>query len=162
NTSTVFGAVTLQLPLGFYELHLLPAGFPTSTDGHAPRQIFGLVVTGARNYGLVTMERGALVTGSVIGPNGPVNTADIDVLTASGYKIWTSKDNTDAAGTFHVTVPLGTYRFTAQPPQGTGLAGGATGFVQITGNTSLPAISVQPGVNLVLQVSDASGPCANA
>src|SRR5262249_8119058 len=144
NTSTVLGAVSLQLPFGFYELHLLPAGFPTSTDGHAPRQIFGLVVTGPRNYGLVTMERGALVTGSVIGPSGPVSTADMDVLMPSGYKIWTTKDNTDAAGTFRVTIPLGTYRFTAQPPQGSGLAGKSTGLVQITGNTALPPINVQP------------------
>jgi hypothetical protein len=83
-------------------------------------------------------------------------------LTPSGYKLWTSKDNTDAAGTFRVTIPLGTYRFTAQPPAGSGLAGATTALVQITGNTALPPIHVAPGVNLVLQVADANGPCANA
>jgi len=72
------------------------------------------------------------------------------------------QDNTDATGAFHVTIPLGTYRFTTQPPPGSGLAGATTGLIQITGNTSLPPIIVHTGINLVLQLSDVNGPCANA
>src|SRR5262249_39298968 len=144
DVTSVFGSVTLSLPtLVVVNLELVPP----STDAHMPTMIYGLItVPGPTNYGLIPLQRAVFVSGSVLGPSGPVASADMDFYDADNHKLFTPKDNTDGAGAFSVRVPVGTYRITAQPPVASGLVGAQLTGVAISANANVGVLNVQPGV----------------
>src|SRR5262249_11677813 len=57
-------------------------------------------------------------------------------------------DHTNAAGSFTVRVPPGTYRVTAQPPVATGLACAQLTSIAIAGTSNIPTLNVSPGLLL--------------
>lgn len=158
--TTVFGAFSLLLPPGIFDFEF----YPPNGNAHAPKQAFGVIVTpGPMSIGQVRMQRAVFVSGTVVGPAGPVFGADIDVFTLDGEKLWTPNgDDTDATGLFVVPVPAGTYIFTAEPPVASGLVGVHTGPITVTISSSIGSLNVQPGFTLAGRVLGPNGPEAGA
>lgn len=159
-SAPVTGGFSLLLPIGVYQIDIIP---PVG-NLHAARQILGLIVLGPRNLGLVTLQNGALLTGTVNGPSGAVANADIDVYTAGNDKLFTPNDNTTAFGTFSLVVPLGTsYSVRVDPLSGSGLVGARTAVFSFPTSTNLGVINLAAGVPLDLTVLDAANnPVAGA
>src|SRR4029077_2434788 len=111
DVTNVLGAVTLSLPAFVaVDLELVP----TSTDAHMPTMVFGAIsLPQPTAFGQIRIDRAVFVSGTVLGPAGPVADADMDFFDAGNHKIFTPKDNSNAAGVFSVRVPVGTYRVTA-------------------------------------------------
>lgn len=157
NDTTAFGAFSLVLPVGSYDIAFeAPAVLP-----RASKLLYGVIVIGQRSMGTIPMDRAVVMSGTVTGPSGPVSGADIDVYTLDGYKLFTPSDKTNATGLFAVNVPAGSYRVTVQPPQGSNLAGRAVPAT-VAASGSIGSIAVQAGCNMVLQVSGPNGPEVNA
>jgi hypothetical protein len=159
DVTDALGNVTLSLPGPVavdFELT------PSATDTHMPTQVFGAIsINQPTNYGQVRIPPAVFVSGTVVGPGGPVNGADLDFYDASNHKLFTPHDHTNAAGSFTVRVPPGTYRVTAQPPVATGLACGEIASIPITATTTMPAINVLPGVLLSGHILGPAGAEAN-
>src|SRR5262249_31406977 len=85
----------------------------------------------------------------------------MDFYDAANHKLFTPKDNTNAAGVFSVRVPAGTYRVTAQPAAATGLTGGEIPSVAIAASGNIGTINVQSGVLLSGHLFGPAGAEAN-
>src|SRR5262245_14669049 len=157
-TTGTLGNFTLQLPLGVQRLEFDP---PTG-NAHASRVKHSVLVLGTTNLGTVGLKPAITLTGTVTGPGGPVGNCDVDVETAEGMKVFTLHDNTNASGVFSVRVPAGTYRFRVDPPPTSGLYGTRTATQVFTVSTTVPAITLQAGVSLQLDVTGPNGPEVDA
>jgi len=159
DVTDVFGGVTLSLP-GFVVVDIDLT--PTSTDPHMPTQVFGVIsLPHPTAFGLIGIKSALFVSGNVLGPGGPVAGADMDFYDAANHKLFTPKDNTNAAGVFSVRVPAGTYRVTTQPAPATGLTCGEIPSVTITANGNIGTINVQSGVLLSGHLLGPAGAEAN-
>ena len=160
--TNTLGAFNFLLPFGLYQLELLPAaGSP-----YAAREVFGIpVIDYNYSLGLVPLDPGVILSGSVRGPTGlAVAGADIDVITANGHKIYTPNDNTSATGAFSVVVPTGgTYSVQVDPLVASNLYGATSAPVVVNASTNAGIITVPSGVPATITVIDALGaPVANA
>ncbi len=154
------GAFNVVVPFGLYQVEIIqPLG-----NLHAAKQLLGLpIITAGYNLGLIGLERGFTVTGTVLSPSGPVGNSDTDMFTADGYKLYTPNDNTNAAGVFSVVIPAGTYQFRVDPQVIYGVVGARTANITISANTALPTVNLAAGVPLTLNVTDFNGaPVGNA
>jgi len=115
--------------------------------------------TGALALGDVQLPPGALVFGHVQRSNGTaVNGADLDfVKLAGGNSVFVPDDNTDAGGNFAVVVPVGLYDVEFCPRTADALASKRLMSVNITGQTTLPTVVLDPGQQLFGTVLDAHG-----
>ncbi|MBI5361733.1 MAG: carboxypeptidase regulatory-like domain-containing protein [Planctomycetes bacterium] len=83
-----------------------------------------LDLTNDTNLGTVTLQQGYSVSTIVRNPsNIGINNVDLDVIdVATGVKLFTPNDNTNATGLVTVVVPAGNYFFDYFPPVATHLA----------------------------------------
>jgi hypothetical protein len=151
------GAFSLLLPIGCFDLTFSP---PTG-NAHAGRIRHGLIVIGPQSLGAIQLQPAVFVSGTVLGPAGPVPSTDIDVLTSDGYKLFTPHDNTDAAGNFSVAVPAGTYRVSLQPPVAAGVTGFRTAAQTFNISGSVGTIHLATGAALNLTILGPGGPVAD-
>jgi hypothetical protein len=149
------GAFSVALPNGLYQFDFVPpAGSP-----HAARQLFGVpVVSQSVGMGIVGLSQAAAISGTVLGPNGPVLGADIDLYDTLGHKLFTPNDNTTLTGAFSLMVPLGgTYQVRVDPPVVSGLVGFRSAPVSVTALTSIGPIQLAAGIPVVLDLFDSLG-----
>ena len=72
----------------------------------------------------------------MMGPSGPVQNADFDVVdVVTDLELFTPGDNTDASGFFDFVVPAGLFNFEVCPPAGALLVGAELENVTITGGS---------------------------
>jgi uncharacterized membrane protein len=160
--TNTLGAFNILLPFGIYQLELLPAlGAP-----YAAREVFGIpVIDYSYSLGLVPMDPGVALSGTVRGPTGlAVAGADIDVYTSNGHKLYTPNDNTTPTGTFSVMVPTGgTYTVQVDPLVASNLIGATSAPVVVNAATNAGIITVASGVPATITVLDVfGGPAAKA
>jgi len=148
------GAFSLLLPVGCFDLTFNPP----NGNAHAGRIRRGVIIVGAQSLGAIQLQPAVFVSGTVLGPAGPVQSTDIDVLTTDGYKLYTPGDNTDAAGHFSVAVPAGTYRLSFQPPVAAGVAGFRTPALTFNASSSVGTVNLATGVALNLTMVGPGGP----
>ncbi len=100
------------------------------------------------------------VTGTVQDPGAlgveNVNVDFIDRATGQNIPI-ASGDTTNASGQFAVDVPNGSYDITYSPPLTAGLAGAEQLNVTISGDTTLPTVTLPLGYQVSLQAVDVAG-----
>ncbi len=158
DTANTFGAFSVLVPVGMWDVDFEPPAGNT----HVGRRKYGVVVGGPLALGQVKVKNGALVSGVVNGPTGPVAGADIDILDSNGSKLFSPRDITDAAGAFSIAVPTGSgYRIRVEPPTSAKLVGKLTAPVSVSGATSLGTIALAFGAP-VRGVATGAGPEANA
>jgi len=126
-----------------------------------------VVTTGTTNLGVLPLEPGALLTGQIVRlANGtPVVNVDTDIdRSATGERVFTPGDNTDANGIFQVIAPLEPVDFTVEPGVPLRLVGLLLEGIPIAGDTNLGALPLEPGALLtgaVVRASDGT-PVAGA
>ncbi len=158
DTANTFGVFSVLVPVGMWDIDFEP---PVGNT-HVGRRKYGVVVAGPSALGQVKVKNGALVSGVVSGPSGPVAGADIDILDSTGAKLFSPRDITDAAGAFSIAVPTGGgYRIRVEPPTNAKLVGKLSAPVSVAGATSLGTIALAPGAAVRGFVTGA-GPEANA
>jgi len=145
------GFFTLVVPSGTYDVIFLPPG-----SSLVPKRIQNVTVVLSLNLGVVTLQDGFPLSGFVLTPLGlPVANADTNVYDqATGQKLWTPDDNTDATGFFEVVIPAGTYRWRVAPPQSLLLVAHQIRNIVVNAPTSLGNITLQPGVLVTGTVRD--------
>lgn len=116
------------------------------------RIVGGVVVTtGTHNMGIVGVEQGALLTGTVVRQVGgtPVVGADTDVVRSdTGETVFTPGDNTDASGVFGVVVPLTTVELAVEPVKLDRLVGILLEGIAVAGDTNVGTLQAEPGALL--------------
>ncbi|MGE3172079.1 MAG: carboxypeptidase-like regulatory domain-containing protein [Planctomycetota bacterium] len=160
-TTGLGGAFSLLLPFGLFRLDVVPADL----TAYAAHQFFGIFVpgVGTTNLGALTIQRSQTLSGTVVGPGGPVVGADIDVYTANGHKLFTPSDNTGPTGVFAIRVPAGTYEVRVDPQPGSGLVGARVGPITVNAALNVGTINLQAGIPLTLTVLDGNAaPVAGA
>ena len=159
-TTGATGSFSLTLPAGTYLIDFAPPN--PATPLYAPTQVFNVVVpaSGTVNLGVVTLQAGFLLTGTVQTTAGlPLSGADTDVIIpATGVKLLTPNDNTDGSGVYSVVVPAGTYTVTADAPAGQLFVSAGVNGVVVTGpgTTVAPLLQLSPGFSLTATVVDAA------
>ncbi|GEM_PF-3298040 len=143
NTNSL-GVFKLILPPGLYHLNFDP---PRGRN-HVGKRIYNVRITAAANLGVTALDRGFLLTGTVLGPGAtPVAGANLDLLTSPGdTSLYLSNDSTDASGKFVVAVAAGTYRLSVEPPTGSTLAGAVSASFKVAANTAVPTFNLVKGV----------------
>lgn len=153
--TNTLGSFNLLLPFGLYDLEIRPAvGSP-----YAARIVYGVfVIDFPRNLGLLACDLGVSLSGTVVGPTGPIVGADIDVLDALGHKLFTPNDNTSATGFFSVIVPTGgTYTVQVDPPVAYNVIGTKSNPVVVNAAASVGVLSLQTGYAAAVTVVDQFG-----
>ena len=159
-TTGATGSFSLTLPAGTYLIDFAPPN--PATPLYAPTQVFNVVVpaSGTVNLGVVTLQAGFVLTGTVQTTAGlALSGADTDVIIpATGAKLLTPGDNTNASGVYSVVVPAGTYTVTADAPAGMLFVSTGVNNVVVTGpgTTTAPLIQLPPGFSLTATVVNAS------
>lgn len=123
--------------------------------------VFLAAVSLLATHGALSGERRAVaavscLSGFVRDSNGAtVAGADLDFFNASGVKLITPNDNTDATGFYSVCVLPGIYTVTVAPPVGTRLLGRQFDAVDLTGNTGVELdVTLVPGTVITGRVTD--------
>jgi hypothetical protein len=147
-TTGVTGAFTITVAAGTYVLDVAPP--KTGTPLYAATQVFDVVVgAGTTNVGVLTLQDGVVLTGSVQTTLGaPLAAADTDVFVAgTGLKLFTPGDNTNASGVYSVVVPAGTYDVVGDAPAGLAYVSTkvANVVVAAVGTTTAPTIQLPSG-----------------
>jgi len=106
----------------------------------------------------VTLPRGFLVTGRIQAEGGrPLANIDLDVAEPTGRRIPTSDDDTDATGSFALSVPGGTFHVFATAPAGLPFAPAALYDVTVDRDFDLGTIVLTPGVLVTARALDPAG-----
>jgi hypothetical protein len=143
DTTDGAGAFTVAVPPGAIEVRF--DAFAQSK----PSKSLQLSMTAANNLGTLVFPEGNAVVGIVRKTNGAaVPGCDIDVFDASGAKLYTPGDSTDASGVFNVLLAVGSYRFEFCPPFSSALAAKAVDPVVVSSSTNLGIVTLQTGVVL--------------
>lgn len=158
-TTNVFGAFSVLLPYGVFDLEVEP---PVGNT-HVKKEMFGVYVLGPTAMGQVRVPNGALVSGTLVGPNGPVVGADLDVFAADGSEIPLAHDKTLAGGAFQIALPTGgTYRVRFEPKAGTGLVGAISAPTAVVGATQMGVTALVQGQLLSGTIQGPLGPEVDA
>jgi len=106
DTTDVLGAFALVLPPGTFDVDVCPA----FSRRLVAASTSGLVLAANLNVGVITLQNGVALTGTVRAANGTGYAgADVNVRDAlTGASVALCGDNTGAAGAYGVIVPLGT------------------------------------------------------
>jgi hypothetical protein len=118
-----------------------------------------VTVSGPTSLGIVQLSQGHSLSGTVVKSNGqPVVGADVDVYDhATGDKLYTPGDNTDAGGTFDVLVAAGTYDLEVCPPFSQLLVAGEALNVAVSAALDLGTMVLPSGFVLSGTVKDFGG-----
>ncbi len=148
------GSFSIVVPTGVFTLFVRP---PTG-DLHVAQR-FTIVVTGALNLGIIPVEPGVLLQGTILTPTGlPVAGADLDVEKQPGHlQLYTPHDSTDSSGFFSLIVPTGDLILIVQPAFSTGLVAARTATLTVTTSTVLAPWTLQTGHALTGTVTNAFG-----
>ena len=148
---------------GHFDILVLAAGYnlrvePVRGTPLLPRTVVGVSVATDRTVPPIVLESGVIASGGVEDFLGnKIRGVDLDFINAfSGVKQFTPHDNTDDNGNYTVTVRAGTYDVTFDPPSGSGLAAQRLTSVTMTGNLSLPTVTLSRGFVVSGTVRDAS------
>ncbi|HYC78800.1 MAG TPA: carboxypeptidase-like regulatory domain-containing protein, partial [Planctomycetota bacterium] len=138
------GAFGVVVPAGLFRVSFAPAPGVLLVA----RQMENVLIVANLNAGVLTLDPGFALSGTVLGPGaGPVVGADINVDAVLGsLRIYTPYDATTAGGAWSVVVPAGTYMVTASAPAGSTLAPAQVGPVVVGGPTSAPTHNLPQGV----------------
>lgn len=152
-TTTATGTFTLTVPTGTYTVDVEPPGGST----FAPARLEARHVVTALNVGTITLQPGFSVSGTVLYQGGlPVANGDTDIIDAvTGQKLFTPNDNTSATGTYSMIVPAGTYKVVGDPAAGNYLSVESAAFT-VTGNVTVPTITLPPGYAVTATIVDAT------
>ncbi|MFN0244477.1 MAG: carboxypeptidase-like regulatory domain-containing protein [Planctomycetota bacterium] len=147
------GNFSVAVPLGSIELR-----FDTTTvigQTLAPKAL-ALNLSSNTSLGDLSLAQGFVVTAIVRRPGAvPVADCDLDVRDlASGEKLYTPSDNTNAAGFVDTIVPGGTLHFDFCPPFALQLAAARVGPLVIAANTNLGTVNLVAGVVLSGTIRD--------
>lgn len=155
NTTNSLGGFSVLVPFGLYRLDFVPP----AANLHVPKEYFGVAaVLPNVPLGLVGLDPAVLLSGTVAGPLGVIQNADIDVFDALGHKLFTPSDNTNATGGFSVRVPVGgSYSVRVDPLPTLGLSGLKTNVGTIATATNLGTLSLAAGIPITLDLFDARG-----
>jgi len=153
----------------------------TDNEGHyivaAPAGEFQLRFTPARSSRLIArsfsgftlvedttrdqvLESGFLVTVEILGTGDfPIAGADLDVKeAATGAKLFTPHDRTDASGLAVAALPTGVFHLIVDPPVGASYAGALLNSVPVTSDTTITIrLEGSPRVTLDGRVVDSTG-----
>lgn len=134
------GAFSITLARGTYNIQIFE-----DQNGFAPVILAKVVVIGTRNLGIIAMDDGFDVSGTVMGPAGVVVNGDLDVFDVeTGLKLDTPNDKTDLLGQFVLALPARTLRIRAEPVVGQILVAQSL-VTTISGQTALGTISLPAG-----------------
>ncbi len=157
NVTNAFGNFNLAVPAN------TPLRSQLLTNGVVgqvlvPREMLG-TVTGATNLGVMTMQTGFHVTGTVrTQTSAPVSGADIDVTDlATGNTLFTPGDNTNSLGIFDVVVPAGTFDLEVNRPGALVLVGVDVDNLAVSAATNVGILTMRNGVFLSGTVRDRFG-----
>ena len=148
------GNFSIVIPAGTYDVKYGP---PLGT------RYLGLVrpfvsIPGNTALPTVALASGLLVSGTLTDSTAqanPVVNANLDATdAATGERLFLSHDRTDAAGSFTLAVPPGTYVFGLKPEKCNLLVGQESAPAAITADTTLPAVALPPGVLVKGTVTD--------
>lgn len=117
-------------------------------------QVAGVRVAGVTTLPNVVLPPGLLVTGSLVGPAGPVVGGNMNVYDLHGNKFLTPNDATGVGGAFAITVPFGPIVVRAVPPVGSGLIP-IDRTLDLTAPANLGTLTTVTGVALSGTVVDA-------
>lgn len=135
NTSAT-GVVSVVVPAGTYDFRVCPL-LGTNLVAH---EVSNLVVAANVNLGLITLQAGVRLSGTVTGSSGVISGVDLDVRDATTLaKIALCDDNSNVAGAYAVNVPPGSYVATFTPPYSKPFGTTAVAVV-VAANTALNAV----------------------
>lgn len=146
------GFFNVAVPADTYDI-----GFDPPNNFLAPKMLLSVEVIGATNLGVIALETGFILTGTVQDFAGmPVSGGNIDVFDRqSGDLMFTTGDGTNIFGVFDFVVPAGTFRVRAKPPGGVLLVTRDVEPVVVTGPTVVPTITLPKGFLVTGRVIDA-------
>lgn len=124
---------------------------PTDGSGLAPRRIDGVVLASNQSLADVVHPPGFAVSGTVMDPaSNAIAGVDLDFIDqATGLKIYTPRDDSDAGGAFSVIVPAGTYTINFTPPAGSGFGQAILQGVSVTASRSVGPVIPPPSSTAV-------------
>ncbi|MFQ5504771.1 MAG: carboxypeptidase-like regulatory domain-containing protein [Planctomycetota bacterium] len=137
---------------GFFSVVVPPRtydiGFNPPTTTLAPTERLGVVVSGFTNMGVIKLQKGFPISGTVVDPTRlPVPLANIDVIDqATSKTLYTPNDGTNLFGQFAVVVPAGKYRVRVFPPVSKLLVMTEIPNVAVSAPVSLGTIVLKAGV----------------
>ncbi len=157
--TTATGTFTLTVVAGVYTIDFAPTGTTV-----APAEFANMNVAGTLNLGFVTLQPGLVLTGTVTTTTGAlIVNGDTDVINAAtGVKLYTPNDNTNASGVFSVVVPAGVYNVTADAPTGGLFVSQQVSNVVVNAATNVGFILLPPGFLLSATVRNATTQAALA
>lgn len=129
------GFVDIVLAAGIYDINFCPPGGSTLAGAKAN----AVTISATTALGIVNMEQGLLLSGTVLDFNGaPHGGVDVNAISvATGLSLNLCGDNTNGTGFYSVRVPAGTYNVQFSPPVGLGLAADFHQNVVVNSNTTL-------------------------
>lgn len=149
------GHFSVSVPAGPYDIRFTPP----AGQRYAGKELSPVVITAPTSLDTVRLDPAWFVTGVVRNQAlAPVANADLDFEdVATGNKLFTPRDNSDAAGAFSVAVPAGTYHVLFHPPAGSGLAHHALFDTPVGGDLALGNVILPPGYALTGTVRNQAG-----
>ena len=146
---------------GYYDI-FVPDGIyrivyrPVFGERYVPAELSYVEITADTTIDVI-LEGGYFVSGTVTGPGGPVEGADLDAEDSeTGEKIYIQGDNTDSEGFYHITVPPGAFDISVEPPEGENLAPAIAYNVSVLGDITLD-FSLETGYQVYGTVSGPTG-----
>ena len=155
NRSDLFGLFLVTSPPSSIFLELGTGTAP----GSLVSQRIPLTPTAALDLGTITLQTGYPLSGSITTQAGlPVAGLDLDVFdNATGLKLFTPHDNTDALGAFSILLPPGVYDLEICPPFSTLLVARDFEGLLFTGPLSLGVVPLENGAILSGTERDVAG-----
>ena len=145
DNTNAFGVFTIRLPSGTFDIRCEPL----PGQSFVAQRILGVQVAALPvNMGVITLPAGVALSGTVLSlsTGAPLAGIDIDVDDrATGLRVETPGDDTNALGVFSVIVPLGTFQVTFDPPAGTPFVSQRVDFVTVAAATNMGTTSLVPG-----------------
>lgn len=152
------GIFNVTLPAGNFRVIFKPPAPPASDL--LVEVVENVLVSGTTGLGIVTMDSGFVISGTVVGPTSlPVVGVDLDVVVAgTSVQVPQTSDDTGAGGQFAVTVPAGNYevRFDTSPVASPLLAPTEIPLA-VSADVSLGAVQLQTGFRVVAVVRRPNG-----
>jgi len=108
------GTFSVSVPQGLYTIDFRPLTLP----GYAPLTLFNILVDGDVDLGDIVLDNALILSGLVTDFDGvPVEAANLDVFdTATGVRVFTPEDLTDASGNYAARLSPGTWDLRFNPP----------------------------------------------
>lgn len=153
NMTDSSGSFDLQAPIGLYDVLITPPRQSRYVAAEIKNSSFNQDTL----WQEITLESGFLLTATIYNSSGQLlSGADIDVISeATGIKLFTPFDNSDAHGMVQIALPADVYTIRADPPPGTSLLRTTISGINFFDDTSMTFVllntSDTDGNNIVLE-----------